>query len=197
MTSLSVLLVALGVLAGLARGGRVANITVARFRYPALVFAGLALQVGAELYALFVDPALREGGRGIAILTVSYSLLVFFVLANIRIQGMVLVGLGLGLNLTVITANEGMPVSITAASAAGFDPSDYLRTAVKHRRLGPTTRLPFLADVIPLPGLRKVISIGDVVFGAGIFFLVEGLVRYKPKRLRPSPGSLEEAEGQV
>lgn len=184
-------------LAGLARGGRLENITIGRFRFPALVFGGLALQVGVQLYALFVDPRLREGGRVIAILSASYVLLVFFVLANLRLQGMAWVGLGLALNMTVISANAGMPVSITAASAAGFDPSDYLRTAVKHRPLGPSTRLPYLADVIPLPGLRKVISVGDVVFGVGIFLLVEGLVRYRPRRLRPSSRPVEEAEGGI
>lgn len=189
MVSLSVVLVVLGVLAGLARGGRVSNITIARFRFPLFVFAGLAMQIGAELYAMFGNRSLRESGWGFLILAASYALLVSFVVMNFKMQGMVVMGLGLAMNLTVITLNQGMPVSLGAASAAGFDPTDYLQTAVKHRRLGPSTRLPFLADVIPLPGLRKVISPGDVFFGVGIFFLVEGLVRYQPKRLGPAAAS--------
>lgn len=191
MISLSFLLVALGVLAGLARGGKVGNITIARFRLPVFVFAGLLMQLGAELYAVFADSGIRDSGLGFGILAASYALLVLFVLANIKLRGMLMIGLGLVLNLTVITLNGGMPVSVSAAWAAGFDPSEYLRTAVKHRALGPSTRLPFLADVIPLPGLRKVISPGDILFGLGIFFLVEGLVRYHPKRLRPRERSLK------
>jgi len=188
-------LVALGLLAGLARGGKVANITVARFRLAFLVFAGLSIQIGAELYAAFGDRNLRNDGRGIAILVFSYALLIIFVAANIRLPGVFAIGLGLALNLAVIIPNGGMPVSIDSASAAGFNPAGYLGSAVKHRELNAGTRLPFLADIIPLPFLKKVISPGDIVQGLGIFLLVEGLVRYNPKRSRP--GQPQAAQSKI
>ena len=184
----------LGLLAGLARGGKIGNVTVARFRLAYLVFAGLAIQVGAEFYAAFGDRNLRNDGRGIAILVFSYALLIVFVLANLRLPGIVLIGLGLGLNLAVIVPNGGMPVSLKSANAAGFDPSGYLGSAVKHRELNESTRLGFLGDVIPLPLLRKVISPGDIVQGLGIFLLVEGLVRYDPRRKRSGQAKFAENE---
>ncbi|MGI8426142.1 MAG: DUF5317 family protein [Actinomycetota bacterium] len=194
MISLSVILVALGLLAGLARGGKIGNITVTRFRLAFLVFAGLGIQTAAELYAAFGDRAFRDDGRGLAILGISYALLIIFVAANIRLPGALLIGLGLALNLAVIIPNGGMPVSLRAAAAAGFNPSGYLESAVKHRELGPATRFPFLADIIPLPVLRKVISPGDIVQGLGIFFLVEGLVRYNPKRNQPGQALIADTE---
>ena len=48
---LALLLLLIGLVAGLARGGRVENITRVHFRQPWLVFLGLALQIGAEAAA--------------------------------------------------------------------------------------------------------------------------------------------------
>jgi Family of unknown function (DUF5317) len=76
-----------------------------------------------------------------------------------------------------------MPVSIDAARVAGIEPGAYLRSAVKHREMLPGTPLGLLGDVIPIPFLRTVVSIGDVVLSAGIFRLVDSLVRYAPRHL--------------
>jgi hypothetical protein len=43
---------------------------------------------------------------------------------------------------------------------------------VKHEIAGPDTVLPFLGDVIPLPYLSRIISVGDVVLAIGIAILV-------------------------
>lgn len=187
--SIAVILLAAGLVAGLARGGRVENLGRATFRYPALVFAGLGIQVASELVAALIYPQLREGGRGLALLGLSYLLLVVFVVLNRRLPGAILIGAGLALNLLVIVGNGGMPVSPGAARAAGIDPTDYLERAVKHRPLGPGTVFGFLGDVIPLPVIGKVVSIGDVLLGIGLFVLVERVVRYRPRRLKGSRGA--------
>lgn len=189
MISLSVILLILGLIAGLARGGKVSNIAASHFEKSWLVFSGLAIQVSAELYAAFVEESLREGGRGIAILAVSYVFLIAFVILNRRLPGAWLIAAGLGLNLLVIVPNGGMPVSLRAAEIAGFDPSSYLDSAIKHREMGPDTILWFLGDVIPMPFIKKVVSVGDLVLGMGVFLLIERLVRYSPKRLHP-PGEV-------
>lgn len=186
MISLSVILLVLGLIAGLARGGKLSNIAAANFERSWLVFVGLAIQISAEIYAAFVDGSLREGGRGIAILAFSYIFLIAFVVLNRRLPGAWLIAAGLGLNLLVIIPNGGMPVSLRAAAIAGFDPSSYLDSAIKHREMGPDTVLWFLGDVIPMPFIKKVVSIGDLVLGIGVFLLIERLVRYSPKRLQPS-----------
>lgn len=179
--SLALILLVLGLVAGLARGGKLENVTRVHFRRPWLVFVGLAFQVGAEVAALFL-PGFREGGRGLAVLALSYGLLIAFVVMNRALPGALLIAAGLSLNLLVIVLNGGMPVSLRAARAAGFDASGYLASAVKHRVQGPGTLLPFLGDVIPLPLIQKVVSVGDIVLGAGIFVLVKRLVEYRPRR---------------
>jgi hypothetical protein len=180
--SLALVLLMLGLASGLVRGGKVSNVGRVRFRYPGLVFGGLGLQVAAELIAAFVHPGLRFGNRGIAILGCSYLLLAAFVTANRRLPGALAIAAGLVLNLAVIVANGGMPVSMPAARAAGIDPGAYLKSAIKHREMVAGTPLGFLGDVIPIPFLRTVVSIGDVVLAAGIFRLVDALVRSEPRR---------------
>ncbi|MGH2770729.1 MAG: DUF5317 domain-containing protein [Actinomycetota bacterium] len=173
----------LGFLSGLAHGGKLDNVARTRFRLPSLVFSGLGLQIGGEIVALFY-PAYREGGRGAVTLGLSYLLVTAFVICNRRLPGAKLIAIGLALNLAVILSNQGMPVSLRAAQAARIEVDGYLQSALKHRLMGPDTRLWFLGDLIPVPGIHKIISIGDVILGAGIFTLMDALVRYRPKRLR-------------
>lgn len=182
--SIAVILLAAGLLSGLARGGKLENISRVEFRLPWLVFIGLGIQVTAELVAAFVYPPLRNSGRGILILGISYACLIVFMSLNRHLPGWALVAGGLALNLLVISLNGGMPVSNRAAQAAGFDASDYLETAVKHRPLSDDTLLPFLGDIIPLPFIEKVVSAGDLFIGLGLFWMIERLVRYEPKRVR-------------
>lgn len=187
-----VLLIAGGI-SGLARGGRVANIAKVDLSLPWLVFAGLAIQLVAQFWASFFDSSLRDRA-GLPILLASYALLLAFVVVNRRWPGVVLIGAGMALNLIVIFANGGMPVSLKAARAAGLDSTgaDFLDTAVKHRPMGSQTVLWFLGDWIPLPVVGAVVSVGDVVLGLGIFLLMERVVRYEPRRLglgRPTKSS--------
>lgn len=151
--------------------------------FPGLVFAGLTIQLIAEVWASVVDSGLRDRA-GIPILVVSYGLLIAFVVMNRKLPGAVLIGVGTVLNLVVILANSGMPVSLKAARAAGLDPSaaGFLESAVKRRIMDSQTVLWFLGDWIPLPVIQTVVSIGDVVLGIGIFLLVERLMRYVPRR---------------
>lgn len=180
--TLSLILVAAGLVAGVARGGKIANLAATQFKWVGLVFAGLAIQAGTELYSHFVDPRLGEDRRGILLLAVSYALLIAFLALNRAQPGTSLMALGLLLNIVVIFANGGMPVSMTAARAAGFDPSGYLKASIKHQVMGPGTALWFLGDVIPLPVLRNIVSIGDVLLGVGIFIFVQHRVGYSPRR---------------
>ena len=190
--SLALVLLMVGLVSGLVRGGSLANVGRVRFRWPALVFAGLGMQITAELIAAFVHPGFRLGNRGIVILVVSYALLALFVVLNRHLPGTLAIAAGLVLNLVVIAANGGMPVSIEAARSVGLDPEAYLRSAVKHRAMHAGTPLGFLGDVIPIPPLRTVVSAGDVVLAVGIFRLVDALVRQGPRRrpgeaLEPAP----------
>lgn len=163
----------LGVVVGLVRGGHFDNISGAQFRQPWMVFAGLALQVVAQLLEPKF-PALH-GGLGVVVLAASYALVIGFVALNIKFPGTVLIGAGLVLNLIVIMANGAMPVSLWAVHAAGAKSLPGLATGVKHHAMGAGSRLDVLGDIIPLPGLG-VLSVGDCVLAVGIFVLVQRMV---------------------
>lgn len=179
---IAVILLVAGLVAGLARGGRIENLGRAQLRYPGLVFAGLGVQVGGEIAASYLDPPLGQGA-GLAILAASYGLLVAFVITNRTLPGALFIAAGMALNLLVIGLNGAMPVSPDAARAAGLDPAGAPASMIKHEIMRPDTLLKFLGDVIPLPLIGRIVSAGDVLLGIGVFLFVERLVRYKPRRL--------------
>ena len=176
---LAAILLVLGVAVGLVRGGRLDNISGVEFRLPWLVFGGLALQVAAQAASRAIPVLHRQGGP--IVLGISYGLVIIFVLLNFRYPGTALVGVGLALNLAVILANGAMPVSLSAIHAAGGHALPGLQSGVKHHVMNRGTRLRWLGDILPLPGLG-VASAGDVVLGAGMFVLVQHLIAYPPKR---------------
>lgn len=205
---LTLLLIIIGVIAGLARGGKVGNLSGLEVTAPWLVFGGLAIQIGSEITATLFYPELGRQG-GMIVLGVAYAMLITFVALNRRWPGVALIGAGLLMNFAVIVANGAMPVAIEAIEAAGGDASDIesLSGDIKHQPMGPDTRLRVLGDVIPLPGLKQVVSVGDALLGAGVMLLVEKLVRYSPRRSKtrkvkpteespegPEPDSREPAE---
>ncbi|MFN2526565.1 MAG: DUF5317 family protein, partial [Actinomycetota bacterium] len=68
-------------------------------------------------------------------------------------------------------ANGAMPVGVEGARRAGLEPPPVEGT-VKHERVDEDTKLPWLADVIPLPGMRQILSVGDFVLILGLARLV-------------------------
>ena len=171
---LALILLVLGVVVGLVRGGSLDNISRVRFRHTWLVFVGLGLQLAAEAAAGRL-PGIQRGVAGPLVLAISYAFVGAFVALNVRFPGAVLIGLGLLLNLSVILANGAMPVSLWAARESGSRGAAHLQNAVKHKVKGPGTRFGVLGDVIPLPPIG-VVSLGDVVLGTGVFVLVNHLV---------------------
>jgi hypothetical protein len=120
-------------------------------------------------------------------MVLSAVLIVIFVVRNRWLPGMALIATGFVLNALVVTANGGMPVSLTAAESAGLQITDHMREDKKHVLLTHDSRLSFLADVIPLPmpgGVgANVLSAGDLVLATGIGVLVcNGMVRPGPGR---------------
>lgn len=87
--------------------------------------------------------------------------------ANWRMPGATLVMIGGILNLLVVLANSGMPVEIGALEAARAEmPTDLLHVVAADS----TVARP-LADMIPIPLLRSVYSIGDLGIAAGGFLI--------------------------
>lgn len=164
---LVVVTVAGAVVVGWARGGRLANLGSVSLRAPALVVVSLAAQLGSGL----LDPGL---GRTAALVGSQLALLAFAG-ANRVLPGVGLVALGTLLNGAVVAVNGAMPVDRRALLAVARQP--YEIGDGPHRLLEPGDPLPWLADVIALPVLRTIVSVGDVVLAAGIGILVLSLMR--------------------
>lgn len=150
---------------GLIRGGSLDSLAATHFRFLWLLFAGLVVQVGFDLW----NPGWLTETGDLVILVLSNLAVAAFLVLNRSLPGMWLAATGLLLNALVITLNQGMPVSDESLELAGLSLSEY---GIKHEPLGPNTSLPWIADVIPLPGLKKVLSIGDLFLAAGIGWLV-------------------------
>jgi hypothetical protein len=122
---------------------------------------------------------------GVAMVLVSFALLMILVLANRTKPGMWIAGLGVLMNFTVIAFNGGMPVLAGAAEvASGFSVSEPdLTGTFKHVLLDETSRLTFFADVIPLRlvEIGEVISVGDIFLALGLGVFLEHELR-RPRR---------------
>jgi hypothetical protein len=163
------------------RGGRLSNLGDIELRYWWLLVVALALQVAT---AWLPDTSWAEG-LGLAMVLVSYALLMGLVLLNRNRPGMWLAGLGVLMNFTVIALNGGMPVLAEAAEvASGFTITvPDLSGSYKHVLLDSGSHLTAFADVIPLriAGIGQVLSLGDVFLAVGLGRFLEYELR-RPRR---------------
>lgn len=169
MTWLVAVLV-VSVLVSVLRGGRLSNLPDIYARAWWLLFIGFGMQIVAN--------AVDSSRVAISLLLISYVILLVMVWMNRSEAGMWIAGIGLLMNFTVITLNNGMPVMLDAITLAGGAPD--LAFGAKHVILDQSSRLPFLADVIPLPG--SVISLGDVFLAVGLGVFIEDQLK-QPLRL--------------
>jgi hypothetical protein len=180
-----VLVVVVGaMLIGRARGGSVHSLAGLTMPGWPLVFLALA----AQAVGSFADTLGLPGPRAwyVAGMALSATLIVVFVARNRDLRGMALIASGFLFNAIVIASNGAMPVSDRAATRAGLI-LHVMDDDAKHELLTDSTRLPWLADVIPVPvpgGLgSNVLSLGDVVLAAGIGVLVTNAML---RRQRPT-----------
>lgn len=148
-------------------GGRLGRLADIRPRAAWPVLAAAAIQVG-------ITDVTPGGSHSVhaALHISSYVLDAYFLFANRRLAGVPLVALGAGLNVLAISTNGGvMPARPSALRAAGiaarhgFDNS----AALAH------PHLPFLGDIIPVPGpwpIGNVLSVGDLIIFVGAFVVL-------------------------
>ncbi|MFN2545382.1 MAG: DUF5317 family protein [Actinomycetota bacterium] len=187
MPLVAIVLVA-AILVGYIVGGRLHRIEKLRLRWWGLAPLGLAMQA----IPLSTD---SHGIRllGVSLLIGSFPILITFVARNIRVPGMALILVGLVMNLTVIAANRGMPITRHAVLASGQ--GKYLDELPRHHGAkhflarDEDIVLKPLADVIPLGSpVNDVVSAGDCVVYAGMFWLIVAAMRGRriPSDPRPS-----------
>ncbi len=162
----------IGLLLGLALGGRLSGLGNIKFRWGMLAVAGFAVQV-----ILFSGPVSeRIGDAGPVIYVASTALVLAAVLANLRLPGMALVAIGAASNLAAILANGGyMPASHSAAAVGPDGLVVYSNT-----RVIASPALEALTDVIVLPAwlpFTNIASIGDLLIGAGIAIVIASSMR--------------------
>lgn len=156
------LVLVIAITLGALRGGKLRNLSGIRVKLWWLLPVGFVLLAIAS----FVPADQHE--LAVALILISYLPLLAFVLLNRKLSGIWIAGIGILMNFTVIVANGGMPVLAEAAQIASQSSGDLVLGA-KHVLLTAETSIPFLADVIPLPG--AVLSLGDVflAIGTGVF----------------------------
>ena len=169
---------------GLVRGGSLDTLAATHFRFVWVLIAALVVQLGFDIW----DPEwLTETGDLVVLLGSNVAVAVFMLL-NRHLPGMWLAAVGLLLNALVIAANQAMPVSEHALEIAGLESMPF---GVKHEPLGGNTVLPWIADVIPLPGMKTILSVGDLFLAAGIGWLVYRRTIAEPERLEEEPRTAE------
>jgi hypothetical protein len=168
--------VALGfsALLGRIRGGRIRNLLDVETRAWWLLIVGFGLQVGAGLLAS------DQRTLAVVLLLASAIPILMMVAMNRNAPGMWIAGIGILMNFLVIAVNRGMPVLPASIEIAGGSPAAVL--GGRHVLLDNSTHLPFLGDLIPLPG--SVISLGDVFLAIGLGIFVEEQMRRRPRLFR-------------
>ena len=170
---LVIVTVAAAVVVGRLRGGRFGNLSAASLRGGVFAVAAAASQVA---YALAPRPVTATVFTG-----VSQAALLAFLWCNRYAAGVFLAAVGSLMNTAVIMANGAMPVSRDAILLVSRHPDELV--GGRHRLLTEHDVLPWLADIIGLPLLRSVVSLGDIVLAAGIGLMVVQLMRTPPEEV--------------
>src|SRR5665811_1317078 len=177
-----VLFVALTV--AVVRGGRLSNLGDIRLRLWFLLLLALLMQSSTFLLS-------NQGWTatlGSWLILLSYVPLLAVVVVNRDRQGMWLAAIGVLMNFLVIALNGGMPVLEGAVVvASGFQSGLDVATDFKYVPLDASTRLAFLADVIPLRifGEGQVLSLGDVFLAVGLGRFLEAELRRPVRWFKP------------
>lgn len=165
----------LACLLGFVFGGRPSALATLKVRWTPAALVGLALQlapVPGDTWPL-------------VLLFVSFVLMTAFAVVNLRarVPGFTLIFIGVLMNFTVIAVNQGMPVARQALVASHQEdtlPILLERPGAKHHLAGPDDHLMLIADVIPIPPLEQVVSLGDVCAYAGVVWLIVAGMRRRP-----------------
>lgn len=150
--------VALGVAAGwLAGGRRLGRLGDLRIRWWPLLAGAVVVRAIAPVF----------GELSVVAYVLAFAGITAVALYDRRRPGMSLIAAGATMNGIVVAANGGMPVDLAAVAAAGAT----MHVDSLHHELTAGTRLPQLADVIPMAIFRNVYSVGDVLLALGGFWL--------------------------
>lgn len=200
--------VLLALIVGAIAGGGLPRLGDLKLRWSLLLVAALLLRLGAQLAGrngLADDLPVSLGWAYLF----AYALIFVWLWFNWRVPGLQIASVGIGANMVAVLANGGqMPIWGAAFAAAGFTPADiagdpfhFILTAGSVGEFVGQGGL--FGDVIPLPLpiIRDVVSLGDVLLALGIFWAIvysmtrsdvpsRGAIAFGgPSLQRPVPGT--------
>ncbi len=169
--------IALALVVGALAGGGFPRLADLRLRRTWLLVLALVLRLGAG----WARDADLIGGLPVGVAYIGGFALIFaWLWNNWRVPGLQVAAVGIGLNGLAILLNAGqMPIWAPAFEAAGFtaaalvgDPFHFLLSTGTAAEF--VTRGGIFGDVlpIPIPVIRDVVSIGDLLLAAGIFWAI-------------------------
>jgi Family of unknown function (DUF5317) len=148
--------------------GRFGSLVHVHLRLGWLVFLAIFLQTAVvSIFNRTLTPS-----SAAALHMLSYAATALFVVANRRISGLWLIGLGGLMNLIPIAANGGvMPARPAAVLKAGLKPPD----GFENSRVVTDPHYAVLGDIFAVPArfpLANVFSIGDLVLNIGLILVL-------------------------
>jgi hypothetical protein len=172
--------VLLGLVVGLACGGRPGRLAELRLRGAPLFALAIGLQVVA--YPPFPTPVVPSDRVATSLWLASYAIVILVALLNRRVRGFPLASLGMASNLVAVLANGGhMPALRSAQAAAGVAYQGVRDNSVT--AVDPS--LPWLIDRWGAPSwvpLANVYSVGDVLLAVGAIAIVSaGMGAHLPR----------------
>jgi hypothetical protein len=182
-----VLAVVAGAALGYAGGGRLRSLAQLPVSFFVLVWIALGLQLALAFTPAHAGPIPTR----VAVLLASNVVIAAWIWHVVRERRLALgpisaIACGWVLNAIVIAANGAMPVSVGAAKQAGLTLDFESGSLVKHVASNSDTNLRLLSDVIAVPPLHVVLSVGDLVLAVGIVWLISSVMRNSgPQRSVP------------
>lgn len=186
---LSVILLAL--IVGALAGGGLPRLADLKLRWIWVLLLALALRIGAvQLWGTDLGAQLPLGWAIVS----AYVLIFVFLWGNWRVPGLQVAAVGIALNFLAVLINGGrMPIWPGAFEAAGFAP-DAVTGDTFHFLLPMTSVAEFVArggifgDVvpIPIPVIRDVVSIGDLLLALGLFWTIVYSMTRPEAPMRPT-----------
>lgn len=165
------------------------ELSLPRWRGATLLLVALLVQV---VFVAF-PPAWMSAQVATFIYLATQAGVALFLLLNRSVKGIWLVAVGLMLNASVIGLNGAMPVSQVAIDVAGAESLHDDRHVehgvhLRNEPMMQNTRLAGFADVIPVPPLHKVVSVGDVILMLGLITIaLRCVTRTSATREVPAP----------
>jgi hypothetical protein len=178
----------LGILIGYLMDGKLDHLNSKPMHYKWTAFCALFIQV-----IIFSGFSFVESMPDSLIVTLhigSYVCLLIFILANIRIKGILVIGLGTLLNSLVISLNGGyMPSNSeqlkVETTVIGVDKLQQSSTYNNVKGMTQSTVFPWLGDIFEMPSwlpFSNLFSIGDVFIAVGVLiYLIVNMQSPKSK----------------